>query len=41
MEAEGVAPEVAEVLVEVPMSPWMHRPKPTPTKESAKDKKGK
>ena len=40
-EAEGVAPEVSEVLSEVPKSPRMPRPKPTPTKESVKDKKGK
>lgn len=41
MGAEGIAPEVAEVLAKVPKSPRMPRPKPTPTKESAKDKKDK
>lgn len=40
-EAEGVAPEVAKVLAEVPKSPQTPRLKPTPTKESVKDKKGK
>lgn len=40
-KAEGAAPEVVEVLAEVPNSPRMPRPKLTPTKESAKDKKGK
>jgi len=38
---EEVAREVVEVLEEVPKSPRTLRPKPTPTKESAKDKKGK
>ena len=41
MEAKEVAPEVVEVLVEVPKSPRMTIPKPTPTKESVKNKKGK
>ena len=41
MEVDGAAPEVAEVLVEVPKSPWMPRPKLTLTKQSAKDKKDK
>jgi len=38
MEAEEVAPEVAEVLAEDP-TPKTPRPKLTPIKESAKDKK--
>lgn len=41
MEAEEVSPEFAEVLVEVPKSRRMPRPKLNPTKESVKDKKGK
>lgn len=41
MEADGASPEVAEVLPEVLKAPWKFRPKPTPTKESVKDKKGK
>lgn len=41
MEAKEVAPEVVEVLTEVPKSPRMSRPKPTPTKETMKDKKEK
>lgn len=41
LEAKEVAPEVAEVLVEVPKSPRMLRPELTPTKETAKDKKAK
>lgn len=41
MEVEGATLEVAEVLAEVPKSQQMPRPKPTPTKESVKDKKGK
>lgn len=40
-EIEEVAPEVVEVLAEVPKSPQMLRPKLTPTKDSMKDKKGK
>jgi len=40
-EVEGATPGVAEVLAEVLKSPWTHRPKPTQTKESTKDKKGK
>ena len=40
-EAEVASPKVAEVLAEVPKSPRMPRPKPTPTKEAGKDKKGK
>lgn len=40
-EAEEVAPKVVKVLAEVPKSPRMSRPKPTPTKDSVKDKKGK
>ena len=38
IEAEVTALEVAEVLAEVPKSP---RPKPNPTKEAEKDKKGR
>lgn len=41
MKAKFVAPEVAEVLAKVPKSPRMLRPKPTPTKETVKDKKRK
>ena len=41
MEVEGATPKVAEVLAKVPKSPQMPRPKPTATKESVKDKKGK
>jgi len=41
MEAEEVALEVVEVLVEVPKSLRMPRTKLTQTKESAKYKKGK
>jgi len=40
-EAEVATPEVVEVLAEVPKFPRMIRPKPTPTKETVKDKKGK
>ena len=40
-EVEGAAPKGVEVLIEVPKSPQMPRLKPTPTKESLKDKKGK
>ena len=40
-EAKVVTPEVAEVLAEVPKSLRMLRSKPTPTKETMKDKKGK
>ena len=40
-EAERDAAVDVEVLAEVPKSPWTPRPKPTPTKESVKDKKGK
>jgi len=40
-EAEGAALEVVEVLAKVPKSPRTPRPKPTPTKESVKDNKGK
>jgi len=39
-EAKVVAPEVAEVFKEFP-KPRTSRPKPTPTKESMKDKKSK
>ena len=41
MEAEEVASKVAKVLAEVPKSPRMSRPKPTPTKEIVRDKTGK
>ncbi len=41
MEAEEVALEAAEVLVEVPKTPRTPRPKLTPTKESTRDKKCK
>jgi len=41
MEAEEASPEVSEVLADVPKPPRTPRPKPTPTKESMKDKKGK
>ena len=41
MEEEVATPKIAEVLVEVPKSPRMLSPKPTPTKETVKDKKGK
>lgn len=41
MEVEVAAPEVVEVLAEVPKSPWMPRPNPTPTKDTTKDKMGK
>ena len=41
MGAEVAATEVAEVLVEVPKYTRMPRLKPTPTKETMKDKKGK
>jgi len=41
MEVERAAPEVAEVLAEVPKSPQRPRPKPTLTKEGLNDKKGK
>lgn len=43
MAVEGAAPEVlpAEILVEVPKSPQTPRPRPTPTKEGLKIKKGK
>jgi len=41
MEAEETALEVAEVLAEVPKSLRTPRPKPTPTKETVNDKKGK
>jgi len=40
-EAKGIAPEVAEVLAEVPRSPQIPRLKTNSTKESVKDKKGK
>eukprot|EP00253_Pinus_taeda_P014638 PITA_14638 len=40
-EFQGAAPKVTEVLTEVPKSPQTPRLKPTLTKESAKDKKGK
>lgn len=41
LEAEEVAPVVAEILVEVPKSLRTPRPKLSPTKETTKDKKGK
>jgi len=41
MEVEVAAPEVFEVLAEVPKSPSNPRPKPTLTKDTTKDKKGK
>jgi len=41
MEAIVVAPEVVEVLAEVPKSPETLRLNPTPTKETLKVKKGK
>ena len=41
MGAEVAAPEVVEVLAEVPKSLRMLRLKPTPTKETMKDKKAK
>ena len=41
MEAKEVSPEVAKVLAEVPKYQRTPRPKPTPTKETMKDKKGK
>jgi len=41
MGAEVAASKVVEVLVEVHKSPRMSRSKPTPTKETTKDKKGK
>ena len=41
MEVEGATLDITKVLAEVPKSPRMPRPKPTLTKESAKDKKGK
>ena len=41
MEAKEATPKVAKVLAEVPKSPRMLRLKPTPTKETMKDKKGK
>ena len=40
-EAEVATPEVAEVLEEVHKSSRTSRPKPTPTKETMKDKKAK
>lgn len=40
-EAEGVSLEVEEVLAKAPKSPRMPILKTTPTKESAKDNKGK
>lgn len=40
-EVEVAAAKVVEVLAEVPKSSWMSRPKMTPTKVTAKDKKGK
>lgn len=40
-ETEVAVLEVDEVLVEVPKSPRTPRPKPAPTKETIKDKKGK
>jgi len=40
-EAEVAAPEVVEVLAEVPKSLRTSRSKPTPTKETMKGKKGK
>jgi len=40
-QAKEAGPEVAKVLVEVPKSPRMMRPKKTPTKEIMKDKKEK
>ena len=41
LEVEVAAPEVAKVLAEAPKSPRTPRPKPIPTKETVKDKKGK
>jgi len=41
MEAEVAAPEVAKLLAEVPKSSRTLRLKPTPTKVTVKDKKGK
>lgn len=41
MEVEVASLEVTEVLAEVPKSLRMPRSKPTPTKETTKDKKGK
>lgn len=41
MGAKVASPEVAEVLAEVPKSPRTPRLKPTPTKETMKEKKGK
>ena len=40
-EVEGATPEVVEVLAKDPKSPQTPRLKPTLTKESVKDKKGK
>jgi len=40
-KAEGATPEVVEVLAKVPKSPQTPRPKPTPTMECEKGKKGK
>lgn len=40
-EAEVATLEVVEVLAEVPKSTRTLRPKPTPTKETVKGKKGK